>query len=87
MKSQNLEALGVMEPRGACGPGAICPLPPLSVALAMADNRFVGWVHDTDLASQMKEYTKKGFTRNQMLDYLREVSPQYPWSSVDLHKV
>ena len=46
----------------------------------MADNRFAEWMHDTDLASQMKEYTKQGFTRKEMLDYLREMFPQYPWS-------
>ena len=37
----------------------------------MADNRLAEWIHDTDLASQMTEYTKQRFTRNEILVYLR----------------
>ena len=37
----------------------------------MADNRLAEWIHDTDLASQMKEYTKQFLTRNEILVYLR----------------
>ena len=37
----------------------------------MADNRLAEWIHDTDHASQMREYTKHRFTRNEILVYLR----------------
>ena len=37
----------------------------------MADNRLAEWIHDTDLALQMKLYTKQSFTRNEILVYLR----------------
>ena len=37
----------------------------------MTDNRLAEWIHDTDLASEMKEYTKQRFTRNEILVYLR----------------
>jgi len=36
MRPPDLEALGVMRPLGACGPGALCPLPPLLGALAIS---------------------------------------------------
>ena len=37
----------------------------------MADNRLAEWIHDTELASQVKEYTKQPFARNEILVYLR----------------
>ena len=37
----------------------------------MANNRLAEWIHDTYLASQMKEYRKQRFTRNEFLGFLR----------------
>ena len=37
----------------------------------MAHYRFAEWIHDTNLASQLKEYTKHGLTRNEIIDCLR----------------
>ena len=52
----------------------------------MAESRFAEWIHDTDLASQVKEYTKQRFTRNAIFDYLREVFPRDPWRFAGRHE-